>query len=232
MAIGAIISFTGSTVPDRYLVCDGSAISRETYSALFAVIGTSYGAGDGSTTFNLPNMTGRAVLGAASGYNVGSTGGAETVTLTESTIPSHTHVIPEHGHTNTIAAKTPSLSHTITQAVFKYTGLTTNVSNRYGSGTSKSAYYNRTSAAMSKSANLAVANHSATACTMSGSVTDCAAFDSETTGGDGAHNNMMPFMALTWIIEAEPDVPPVPKMYLFNGALPVSAGGAYICGKA
>lgn len=230
MAIGTILSFTGSTVPNRYLVCDGSAISRATYSDLFAVIGTYYGAGDGSSTFNLPDMTGRAVLGVASGYNVGRIGGAETVTLAVSTIPSHTHTIPEHGHANTIAAKTPSLSHTITQAVFKYTHLNGNGSVNGGSGNAR--YTGTATANMSRSAILAVANHAATACTMSGSVTDCAAFDSENTGGGGAHNNMMPYMALKWIIEALPETDQTDKMYLFNGALPVSAGGAYICGKA
>lgn len=52
---GFVSSFAGSTVPDGWLVCDGSAISRTTYARLFAAIGTTYGAGDGSTTFNLPD---------------------------------------------------------------------------------------------------------------------------------------------------------------------------------
>ena len=53
--VGTIIPFAGNSVPQGYLLCDGSAISRTTYASLFAVIGTIYGAGDGSTTFNLPN---------------------------------------------------------------------------------------------------------------------------------------------------------------------------------
>ena len=59
MRTGIISLFAGSTAPRGYLVCDGSAVSRDDYSALFAVIGTTYGAGDGSTTFNLPDLSGR-----------------------------------------------------------------------------------------------------------------------------------------------------------------------------
>ena len=55
MPTGSIIPFGGSTAPDGYLLCDGSAVSRSTYSALFAVIGTTYGPGDGNSTFNLPD---------------------------------------------------------------------------------------------------------------------------------------------------------------------------------
>lgn len=54
--IGSVIAFAGSNAPVGYLMCDGSAVSRTTYADLFAVIGTTYGAGDGSTTFNLPKM--------------------------------------------------------------------------------------------------------------------------------------------------------------------------------
>lgn len=57
MPTGSIIPFAGTNVPDGYLLCDGSAISRTTYADLFAVIGTVYGTGDGSTTFNIPDYT-------------------------------------------------------------------------------------------------------------------------------------------------------------------------------
>ena len=59
MPAGVIVPFAGTTVPAGYLLCDGSAISRTTYADLFAAIGTTYGAGDGNTTFNLPNCNGR-----------------------------------------------------------------------------------------------------------------------------------------------------------------------------
>lgn len=53
--VGVIQMFAGTSAPAGYLLCDGAAVSRSTYSALFAVVGTSFGAGNGSTTFNLPN---------------------------------------------------------------------------------------------------------------------------------------------------------------------------------
>ena len=62
---GSYIQFAGSQAPDGFLVCNGGEISRTTYSALFAVIGTTYGSGDGSTTFNLPNLTDRFLQGSS-----------------------------------------------------------------------------------------------------------------------------------------------------------------------
>ena len=64
--VGAIVHFSSSQVPSKYLVCDGSAVSRADYSDLFSVTGTLYGSGDGSTTFNLPNLIQKFVEGAAS----------------------------------------------------------------------------------------------------------------------------------------------------------------------
>ncbi len=68
--LGAIVAFGGDTAPTGWLICDGSAISRTTYAALFAAIGTKYGAGDGSTTFNLPAAESGAAL-----YPVGNADG-------------------------------------------------------------------------------------------------------------------------------------------------------------
>ncbi len=67
--VGAVFYFAMSQAPVNYLVCDGSAISRETYSDLFTAIGTTYGTGDGTTTFNLPNLIGKFAEGANS--NIG-----------------------------------------------------------------------------------------------------------------------------------------------------------------
>jgi microcystin-dependent protein len=77
---GGLMAFAGSTAPNGWLVCDGTAISRSTYSALYTVIGTTYGIGDGTTTFNLPDLRGRVPVGKNSGSfgTLGSTGGAET----------------------------------------------------------------------------------------------------------------------------------------------------------
>ena len=91
MPIGSISMFAGATAPTGYLLCQGQAVSRTTYADLFTVIGTTYGTGDGSTTFNLPNLQGRFALGKNSSHALASTGGAETVTLSTNEIPAHTH---------------------------------------------------------------------------------------------------------------------------------------------
>lgn len=81
---GVITPYAGSSAPTGWLLCDGSAVSRATYAALFSVVGTAYGAGDGSTTFNVPNLEGRFVVGMDSGDtdfdSLGETGGAKTHT--------------------------------------------------------------------------------------------------------------------------------------------------------
>ena len=92
--------------PAGYLLCNGATISRSTYSALFAVIATTYGAGDGSSTFLLPNLQSRIAIGKSGTYALGSTGGATTdsftpagsisgstggTALTEAQLPSHSH---------------------------------------------------------------------------------------------------------------------------------------------
>ena len=63
MPSGSIIVYAGSSAPTGWLFCDGSAISRSTYATLFGIISTSYGVGDGSSTFNLPDIRGRVVAG-------------------------------------------------------------------------------------------------------------------------------------------------------------------------
>ena len=74
-------------------MADGSAVSRSTYASLYAAIGTTYGAGDGSTTFNLPDLRGRVAVGKNGGTfgTLGATGGAETHTLTIGQMPKHNH---------------------------------------------------------------------------------------------------------------------------------------------
>lgn len=88
---GFIYPFAGTTVPIGYLLCDGAEYSRTAYPELFAAIGTIYGAGDGSTTFNVPNLATRVPVGKGSGYALGATGGEEKHTLTVDEMPAHNH---------------------------------------------------------------------------------------------------------------------------------------------
>jgi microcystin-dependent protein len=92
---GAVMPFAGIIAPATFLICDGSAVNRNVYSDLFEVIGTFYGAGDGVTTFNLPDLRGRVISGyngAVSYYNaMGKTGGENTHILTVDEMPSHDH---------------------------------------------------------------------------------------------------------------------------------------------
>lgn len=89
--IGGTMEYGGDTAPAGWLLCDGTAVSRATYAALFAVIGTKFGVGDGSTTFNLPNLARRSPIGPGSGWAVGQQVGEETHTLTIAEMPAHTH---------------------------------------------------------------------------------------------------------------------------------------------
>lgn len=102
---GVVKMFAGSAAPSGYLMCDGSAVSRTTYAALFGVIGTAWGAGDGSTTFNLPDMGGRVPVGVgtatgaagATAHTLGQKAGEETHTLTAAEIAAHTHPTSQGG---------------------------------------------------------------------------------------------------------------------------------------
>lgn len=105
--VGAVIDYAGANAPATWMFCYGQAISRTAYPVLFAAIGTTYGNGNGSTTFNLPDLRGRVSAGADSmggsaagrigtvgGMSTGAlggTGGNQTHTLTISQIPSHNH---------------------------------------------------------------------------------------------------------------------------------------------
>ena len=77
-----IVPWSDSSVPSGFLECNGAAVSRTTYSALFAIVGTTYGAGDGSSTFNVPNLQDNVPVGKSNNKALASTGGANTVTST------------------------------------------------------------------------------------------------------------------------------------------------------
>lgn len=93
--IGTVVPFAGSNAPKGWLICDGSAISREIYANLFEVIDSTFGGGDGTTTFNIPNLKGKIPVGLNSDdsdFNIlGKTGGEKTHILTSNEMPSHNH---------------------------------------------------------------------------------------------------------------------------------------------
>lgn len=96
--IGEIRIFSGNNIPAKWLLCDGSLVSRETYYQLFSSIGTTWGGGDGSTTFAIPDIKGRTVIGngesTASGHtlhNLGQMNGEEKHVLTSAELASHNH---------------------------------------------------------------------------------------------------------------------------------------------
>lgn len=104
---GVIKAFAGTTAPRGHLLCDGSDVSRTTYAALFAVIGTTYGSGDGSTTFSLPSLKGRFPLGKAdsgTGSTLAGTGGSLD----------HTHTVAAHYHGKGTLSISSSGGHTTT----------------------------------------------------------------------------------------------------------------------
>jgi microcystin-dependent protein len=104
MPPGLVSPYAGATgsVPSGWLLCNGQAVSRTAYSALYAIVGTAYGSGDGSTTFNVPNLKGRVPVGLDDTQTEfdtrGETGGSKTHTLTTAQLPSHSHTIPAHKH--------------------------------------------------------------------------------------------------------------------------------------
>jgi len=99
-----IVPWSSASVPSGFLECDGSAVSRTTYATLFGIVGTTYGAGDGSTTFNVPDLADNVPVGKSNNKALASTGGANTVaatgnvggstanaTLSTAQLASHTH---------------------------------------------------------------------------------------------------------------------------------------------
>lgn len=160
LPVGALIPFAGSSAPDGFLLCDGDAVSRTTYAELFAEIGTTFGEGDGSTTFNLPDFRGRMAIGvAASGTAsaLGETGGAidhthtgpshshAAGTLAADEAGAHTHSNPttssvdlSHTHSNPNTSSTGSHSHTLTSGSTSSAGSHTHSNPNTNSGGSHS----------------------------------------------------------------------------------------------
>jgi len=94
---GLTVAYAGTTAPSGWLLCDGSAVSRSTYSDLFNVIGTTYGSGDGSTTFNLPDLRGRFAVGLGTHVDVDALNDNDGVAV-GSRRPKHAHTFSLSGN--------------------------------------------------------------------------------------------------------------------------------------
>jgi microcystin-dependent protein len=140
-----IVPWSSASVPTGFLECNGQAVSRSTYSALFAIVASTYGGGDGSSTFNVPNLQDNVAVGKSGTKAVASTGGANTVTstgnvggstanasLSTAQLASHSHPI-----TTNAPSGTPGVSGQIVQGYRPGYGGTGNTANA-GSGTGHS----------------------------------------------------------------------------------------------
>ena len=168
---GFIYPLASSVIPEGFLLCDGMAYSRIEYPELFAAIGTMYGEGDGSTTFNVPSLSTRVPVGSGNGYTLGATGGEATHTLTVDEMPSHNHRPYNY---NTAGSDTSYKRQ-----------FTTNL------------HTSSDSTARTQVASGSSGVYAMTATTAS----DITGVDYTTnTGGSAAHNNMQPYTVVNYII--------------------------------
>jgi microcystin-dependent protein len=179
--IGSLQAYAGSSAPTGWLMAQGQAISRVTFSSLFEIVGTTYGVGDGSATFNLPDLRGRIPTGvdtSQSEFNVlGETGGAKTHTLTSNEMPSHTHVQNAHTHTQN------AHGHDFTARWQGSSSVGVNMS-APSFGTAYGLGGGYVEAATATNQNTTAIN--------------------QNTGGGAAHNNLQPYIALNYIIKYGP----------------------------
>lgn len=214
--IGEIKMWGSGAPPAAYLFCNGAAVSRTTYATLFGVISTFFGAGDGSTTFNVPDLRGRAPFGqddmgasAASritnagsgivGTTLSASGGAETVTLDTTMIPSHSHTgtTDNGGVAHTHSGTTNSQDANHTHGVAPGTPSTTNGTFTGPGGTGWGGAVGTATTGIESGA------HSHPFTTGAASATNHThTFTTGTTGGGLAHRNMPPALIVQFIIKA------------------------------
>lgn len=155
---GSIMCFSGSAVPQGWLLCNGKSISRTAYYKLFNTIGIIYGEGNGSSTFDLPNLQDRFPMGKGS-RSLGLIGGADSVTLTSDKLPSHSHNVTvssegQHSHTGTTNS-TGNHAHSYDDAYFaeNYAGGQNNVFGTSASSDNDNSYHYRPNAVTASDGN-------------------------------------------------------------------------------
>tara|TARA_Y200000002_G_scaffold13632_1_gene11008 strand:+ start:1653 stop:2432 length:780 start_codon:yes stop_codon:yes gene_type:complete len=193
---GALTAYAGSSAPTGWLLADGSAVSRTTYATLFAAIGTTYGAGNGSSTFNLPNIGGRTIAGKESsasnltstygpdGSTLGATGGAQSVTLTgaQSGEKGHSHTLTMNQHNHSFTGD--SHSHTLSYGLDNFHDISGSTpSGNFASGQSKSTSSVQVSGSIGNT-------------TSTGSVSSVSAANASS-----AHSSVQPTIILNYIIK-------------------------------
>lgn len=174
MMAGVIQMFAeASSPPAGWLFCRGQAISRTAYTELFSVIGTTYGAGDGSTTFNLPDFRDNFPVGAGNRYAPNSKGGYDSITLTTNQIPAHTH-----GKSGAITNGITGGSHTHSMNKIWSDGTGSSSAYKMSSDRTQTT---RTTAAQTHTHNLPAHEHTSV-------------------GGGQAHENRPPYIGINFII--------------------------------
>lgn len=211
--IGSIVIWPSDEIPENYLLCDGSFISIAEYPDLYAVIGETYGAGSGVVA--LPDLTARFPLGSSVSHALASTGGAETVTLTEAEMPAHSHALESHAHS--VGAHSHTVpAHTHNQTSHGHTVPNASIVTKKNSvpGASNTAVMAATNGTGTDGTIDLPINPVALTTpsieekpafnTLNSSPfnTGTASGTAASAGGDGAHNNMPPYLALNYIIRA------------------------------